>query len=84
MDDFKARLFMSVNPMLYISSKKYNEKECYYFKLGKYEEYTEKDTGFLLYMKNDEERIITYDLDTVTDKDVEKPDLSKYEVLKDN
>ena len=66
-------------PNLYICSKTYNEKSCYYIKFRQEEEIIEKDTGLILH-KNDEttSRDVTYEFDTVTDLDIQKPDISQY------
>ncbi len=83
-DESITRLTMAVTPMLYIGSKTYEDKECYVTKIGKQEEFIEKETGMILYSKSEnEERKITYEFDTVTDGDVAKPDLSQYKLIEE-
>lgn len=73
------RFKLAINPSTHIGSKKYDNKECYCIKIGNQEEIIEKGTGLLLNSKNgDSERKLTYSFDTVTDEDVERPDISEY------
>ena len=74
----------SMMPMLHIKTINYENKDCYSLKLEDQIEIIEKDTGLILYGKyNTEERKVKYSFDTVTDKDVEKPDITEYK-LKNN
>ncbi len=64
---------------MYIGSKNYDGKNCYYFKLNNQEEIIEKDTGLIIHINDDTTyRDVTYAFDTVTDLDIEKPDISQY------
>ncbi len=71
------------DPKIKFKTVTYEGKDCYYIDFyGKEEEYIEKETGILLYSKNDiGERKITYSFDTVTDADIQKPDLTGYTII---
>ena len=77
--DFTANIMMAVHPFVFIGTQNYNDIECYNIKFNTVYEVISKDTGLLLY--NNEEnhmRNIQYKFNTVTDKDVEKPNLDEY------
>ena len=81
-DDFN-KFMLAINPTIYIGFKDYEGKECYYIKIGEQEELVEKATGLLLNTRyDDNERKLTYSFDTVTDSDVQKPDISEYTLQK--
>lgn len=73
-------IFMSaINPTIHISSKEYNNKDCYSITFHNQEEIIEKETGLLVFTSNNNsERKITYKFNSVTDKDVAEPDLTGY------
>ena len=77
-DEERIKFLMAANPMLHIGSKKYNDKDCYYFKIEEQEEIIEKDTGLILYSSNVSHRKLSYSFDKVTDKDVEKLNIEEY------
>lgn len=83
------RFLMAINPTISIDIKDYNNENCYYLKFSMsstVEEIFDIKTGLLLYEKGqrnigkDNESFSKYDysLNTVTDDDVAKPDLSEY------
>lgn len=73
------KFLLAINPTIYIATKEYNDTKCYYVKVNNQEELIEKETGLLLKTKNEEdERDLKYSFNTVTDEDVEKPDISQY------
>lgn len=77
------KLMLAMNPTVNIGFKDYEEKECYYVKIGEQEELIEKATGLLLNTKsNGDERKLTYNFDNVTDADVQKPNLNEYALQK--
>lgn len=72
------RFLMAAYPMLHISSKKYDNKDCYFIEIDGHEEIIEKDRGLILKSTNGGNRKISYEFDNVTDKDVKKPDITQY------
>lgn len=83
--DNLEKFMLAINPTIFVGFKNYENKDCYYIKIGEQEELVEKGTGLLLNTKDDgNERKITYSFDTVTDKDVEKPDISQYTLPENN
>lgn len=77
--DSNNAILLALNPMFKISSKEYDNKSCYYIKLGQDEAYIDKEYGMVLYNKSEENEItVKYTVNTVTDEDVEKPDLTNY------
>lgn len=84
LDEPEIKFLIAINPIWYIGTKEYKDKECYYLKIDSTEEYIEKDTGILLHDSlNGNNTQLTYEFDVVTDKDVEKPDLSEYKLRED-
>ena len=81
--DANNRILIAINPIVYIGTKEYDNKECYYVKIDEQEEYIEKETGLLLavFQDNKQIRSIEYEFGEVTDEDVAKPDLSQYEYM---
>lgn len=74
-----ARLVISLNPFLIISTKNYDNTACYCIKTFNSEDRIEKESGLLVYTKNkDAERTIKYTFNTVTDEDVALPNLDEY------
>lgn len=83
--DNLEKFMLAINPTIFVGFKNYENKDCYYIKIGEQEELVEKGTGLLLNTKDDgNERKITYSFDTVTDEDVEKPDISQYTLPENN
>lgn len=79
------KFMLAINPTVYIGSLDYNNKKCYYIKIGEQKELIEKETGLLLNTKSDtDERKLTYSFDSVTDEDVQKPDISQYTLQENN
>lgn len=77
--DNKNILLLSINPMFKITSKKYNDRDCYYIKSGQDEVYIDKEYGITLYQKNElNEYKVNYSVNTVTDEDIAKPDLADF------
>lgn len=77
-DNF-TKFLLAINPTIYIRTKEYEGKKCYSIKIDNQEELIEKDTGLLLNVKTEEdERILKYSFDNVTDEDVKMPDVSEY------
>lgn len=73
------KLFEALLPFFIISSKNYDNTKCYVLKMGSEEEYINKETGLLVYNKSkDHELKITYKFDSVTNEDVQKPNLEGY------
>ena len=67
--------------MIKINTKEYDNKSCWYLKDRQEEVYIDKETGIVLYNKNEQlgrEIKLKYSINTVTDEDVAKPDLSDY------
>ncbi len=83
-DENSIRFLMDTNPMLHIGSKKYNDKKCYSFKIDEQEELIEKETGLILYSNNVNYRKLNYSFDNVTDKDVEKLDITEYRLIEND
>lgn len=77
--DFTSNMMIALHPFVFIGTQKYNDIECYNIKFNKVYEVISKDTGLLLY-RNEENhmRNIQYKFNTVTDKDVEKPNIDEY------
>lgn len=83
-DNF-SKFMIALNPTVYIGIENYDDKECYHIKIGEQEEYVEKETGLLLNTKyGDNERKLTYSFDTVTDEDIQKPDINEYTLQENN
>lgn len=83
--DNLGKFMLAINPTVFVGFKNYENKECYHIKIGGQEELVEKETGLLLNTKDDgNERKLTYSFDTVTDEDVEKPDISQYTLPENN
>ena len=80
-DENYIRFLMAVNPKLHIASITYNNQKCYSFKIEEQEEIIEKNTGLILYQNNVSDRVFTYRFDLVTDKDVEKLDITQYRFI---
>lgn len=79
------KFLTALHPACIISSGKFNEIECYniyYLIDGKIKtEKIDKETGLLLYTDlYNGIRTIEYRFNIVTDKDVEKPDISDYKI----
>lgn len=74
------KIFMlAVNPFCFITVKNYNNIPCYHIKFKNAEEFVAKDSGVVLYSKfNDKISKVFFSLNSVTDFDVEKPNLSNY------
>lgn len=78
--DNSSKIKLALNLKCTIRLKKYDNIECWYIKQGKNEVYINKSNGISLYLKEDNEiEKNTYEADCVTDNDVKKPDISKYE-----
>lgn len=74
-------IILALNPMIKINTKEYDNKSCWYLKDRQEEVYIDKETGIVLYNKNEQlgqEIKLKYSINTVTDEDVAKPDLSDY------
>lgn len=74
-------IILALNPMIKINTKEYDNKSCWYLKDRQEEVYIDKETGIVLYNKNEQlgqEIKLKYSINTVTDEDVAKPDLSEY------
>lgn len=79
--DYNNTIILALNPMVKIRTKEYDNKSCWYLKDGQEEVYIDKETGIVLYNKNEQlgrEIKLKYSINTVTDEDVAKPDLSDY------
>lgn len=62
-----------------IASKKYDNTMCWHIELNNSEAYIDKETGISLYIKNEnEEGKNQYEVNSVNDIDVQKPDISEY------
>lgn len=83
------RFLMAINPTISINVKEYNNENCYYLKFfmsSTVEEIFDIKTGLLVYEKGQRsvgegvESFSRYDysINSVTDEDVAKPDLSEY------
>lgn len=83
-EENSIRFLMAANPMLHIGSKKYNDKECYSFKIDEQEELIEKETGLILYSNNVNYRKLSYSFENVTDKDIEKLDITEYRLIEND
>ena len=84
-NDIRTRLFMAINPIVYIGKKEYKGKECYYISSssllgGAY--IIDKETGLTICIEDaksgSEERTIEYIFNQVTDEDVKLPNLEEY------
>ena len=79
--DYNNTILLALNPMIKINTKEYDNKSCWYLKNGQEEVYIDKETGIVLYNKSEQsgrEIKLKYSINTVTDEDVAKPDLSDY------
>ena len=79
--DYNNTIILALNPMVKIRTKEYDNKSCWYLKDRQEEVYIDKETGIVLYNKNEQlgrEIKLKYSINTVTDEDVAKPDLSDY------
>ena len=73
------KFLLALNPMVKISSKEYDSKDCYYIKQGQDEVYIDKEYGIPLYQSNGvNEIVVKYSVNTVTDEDIAKPDLANF------
>lgn len=78
--DANNRILIAINPIVYIGTKEYNNKECYYVKIDEQEEYIEKETGLIIHSTSEiGERNITYRFNDITDEEIEMPDINQYE-----
>lgn len=76
-----AHIFLtSLLPTVLISSKKYDNQQCYCISNGGEKEYISKENGLMVYNKSSSlnNAVSTYKFDTVTDEDVKKPDTTGY------
>lgn len=82
-NDNTSRVLMVATPMLWISTDKYDNVDCYVLEIGGQKEYIDKDTGLQLaiFQDNKQTRSIEYEFGEVTDEDVAKPYLSQYEYM---
>ncbi len=81
-------LMFAINPLFTISSGKYEDKDCYilgYLEEGSSTDWVEKETGLLVHVEfeNGTNRKIQYSFDTVTDEDVQMPNMEEYTLLED-
>lgn len=77
--DVISRLVISANPLVFVGTQKYNNISCYNVKFGSLYEIIEKETGLVLYSSDESYmRMIEYSFNTVTADDVQKPDVSQY------
>lgn len=83
------RFLISLNPTVFIFSDTHEDAECYTIKYignGIVTEKVDKETGVILY-SNDGNLSPTsrkYEFNSVTNEEVKKPDISKYELIEDN
>lgn len=78
--DANNRILIAINPIVYIGTKEYDNKECYYVKIDEQEEYIEKETGLIIHSTSEiGERNITYRFNDITDEEIEMPDINQYE-----
>lgn len=78
--DTNNRILIAINPIVYIGTKEYDNKECYYVKIDEQEEYIEKETGLIIHSTSEiGERNITYRFNDITDEEIEMPDINQYE-----
>lgn len=78
--DANNRILIAINPIVYIGTKEYDNKECYYVKIDEQEEYIEKETGLIIHSTSEiGERNITYRFNDITDEEIEMPDIKQYE-----
>lgn len=82
-EDEKTRLLIASMPMLWIGTGKYDNIDCYIVEIEGQKEYINKETGLVLgiFQNNKQIRSVEYKFGEVTDEDVAKPDLSKYEYI---
>lgn len=83
------RFAISLNPTVFVFSDIYDDTECYTIKHlgnGIVTEKVDKQTGLLLYSAYNKLGPTTrkYKFDSVTDENINKPDISKYELIEDN
>ena len=83
-EDNYIRFLMAATPTLYIGTKNYEGKDCYYLKIDNNEEIIEKNTGLIVYSENGENRKINYNIGNITDKDVQKLDITQYKLMENN
>ena len=77
--DFISRLMVSLNPLVFIGTQKYNDISCYNIRFDGLYEIIEKESGLVLYSSDESYmRMIEYSFDTVTDEDIAKPNLMDY------
>lgn len=77
------KLLFAINPTKNISTLDYNGYECYKIEDNNYTVYIDKSTFIVVYEKiNNEETITNYEINSVTEDDVSKPDITNY-VLKE-
>ena len=79
----RTRVLMSATPTLWIGTANYNGIDSYIIEIGGHREYIDKQTGLLLatFEDNMPVRVVEYEIGSVFDSDVEKPDVSEYEYL---
>lgn len=78
--DANNRILIAINPIVYIGTKEYDNKECYYVKIDEQEEYIEKETGLIIHSTSEiGERNITYRFNDITVEEIEMPDINQYE-----
>lgn len=76
-----APIFLtSILPTVFISSKEYNDQQCYCISNGGEKEYISKENGLMVYNESSslDNSVRTYEFGVVTDKDVERPDTTGY------
>ena len=83
------RFAISLNPTLFVFSDRYEDVECYTIKYlgnGINTDKVDKQTGLLLYSEAGDFKPTSrkYKFDSVTDEDIKKPDISKYELIENN
>ncbi len=70
---------IAINPKVSIKTEQYEGKKCYKIKIGKQEEWIEKQTGLVLASKTEENvRQVNYSFGTVAEENVQKPELVQY------
>lgn len=76
-----APIFLtSLLPTVLISSKEYDNQQCYCISNGGEKEYINKENGLMVYNESSslDNAVRTYKFDIVTDEDVKKPDTTGY------
>ena len=76
---YSTKFTVAILPICTITSKEYKKQKCYSLKMLSITEYINKETGLLVYSKSDDDEFnIKYSFDTVTDKDVQSPNIEEY------